>query len=175
MIEMDNKSQQTLSNALESATTQDKYLETKGEIVEYYRDTHGQNWRTQFTKDWLSVLGLEDNKKNRNTASRQVQGDRAEKEARQGKTKDQWKKLGRTLPPYKAPKNLAGKSAVITTDFYVQISNSYTKKSFTRTLSPERTAQLLEEGGMDAIIEQYGINPDDCEYLDGLNISIDFV
>lgn len=177
MIEMDPDSQAELDTKIAAASMEDRYMENKLDIIEYYRDNYREStWRSQLTKDMLGALGLADTKKNRNTISRQIQGDRLYKDARTAKTKDAWRALGKLLPPTQVPRNLRGKRAVVTVTVWLKFSKGRPKKKeFTRILSREQTQQLLEEGGIDAIIEAYEINPDDVEYADGLTIDIEFI
>jgi hypothetical protein len=150
-------------------------MSDKLEIVEYYRDTHGGNWRIDLTNKMIEVLGLASDKKTRNTISRQIQGARADIAPRQGKTKAQWAALGQALPPVKVPKDTRGKRARVRANGNVKISGDDRNKTIDRVLTPDQLQRLLE-GDMTPVIEAYGnINPQDVEEITNLQIDIELL
>lgn len=84
--------QERLDAAIGDATN--VYMSTKSEIVDYFRTEHPKNWREEFTNAMQAITG-----QSRNTVSRQVQGNRADKAPKQKAVIENYKKLGSELPP----------------------------------------------------------------------------
>lgn len=169
MIDMDDESRERLIEAIDNASFTERYAETKAEIIEIYRDKFGvKGWRQPLQRDLANLTGMK-------LKSIEKRFDPQRRDNPEKRNAAQYKALGRLLPPTKVPRNLRGKRAVVTIGCYVTISNSYGRREFTRTLTVGRTQELLETGGVDAIMEQYGLDPDTIENVDIGSIDIDFI
>ena len=117
-----------------------EYLSSKGEIVEYYKETYGSRWESQAARD---LAGGQTSGKDYKNARRNFEGGRAETNPRSSKDKAKWAALGRKLPPAKL---IPPKRVAITFRGSIKVSggrkdakgrlrgNGYAKASFTRTL-----------------------------------------
>jgi hypothetical protein len=165
-----------LQERIEQATHEDKFLSGRTEIIDYYQDRYGANWKSHIVDALVAITG-----KSRNTVSREFQYDKrtGQERYKSGRvtaaTREKYEKLGKTLPPYKVPKNVKGKRARVHFQGSLWFSNKRYAKDFTRTLSIEQTNALLETGAFDAIIDAYEIDPDTVESLQIDDITIDFV
>lgn len=166
--------QSSFDTSLYDATHEDAYLESKQSIIQYFKDTYGDTWRSAYAQERLLSEGKADTARNRNTALRDVQGKREFSEAKFKSTKELYKKLGKRLPPVKVPKKLQGKKATVTVDVYFDISGTTgNHRTFTRTLSAAGTHEMLE-GKIDPLFAAYGINPGDIEVVGDINVKVSF-
>lgn len=85
--------------AVEAASTPN-YIGTKSEVIDYYKDTHGDKWRRAIAHD---LHGSIKNKKGENMSvaniARRFEGGRELKAAKTKDVKGQFKQLGEKLPP----------------------------------------------------------------------------
>jgi hypothetical protein len=169
---MDDESNAKLHNEIEAKSTDNVYLSTKREIVNYYKAEYPgrgpDSWKRHLVRDMARLTGMKEKSLEKRFDPQRLNNE----EKRNAK---QYADLGRTLPPTKKDKDLRGKRAVVTIDTTIWISNKPYTRFFTRTLSEKRTQYLLEQGGVNAIFEEYGINPDSIEDMEINSISIDFI
>jgi hypothetical protein len=147
------------------------YLKSKSDIVEHYRDTYGKDWRKQYTADTIKAEGLPNTAKTRNTISRRVQGDRADKPAKQGSTKASFEKLGTALPPT----SRTPKQDTITISVRAkEDSHGRTKdRTITVTMSGTQAYDFVNAPDYDDIWDEYGVDADTFdEYLEVTGVSI---
>lgn len=172
-------SYERLDAALERAGTEIVYLESKGQIIEYYKQEYGEkNWTRQIAKDLQPFTqGKNGQPLKVESIMRRFQGDRATKAA--GKTargtNEQFKKLGKELPGTPVPrKDLAGKKAKVDVKARIKISDDERDRKFSTTLSGGQ-ASALRRGEIGAIFEAYGVNPGAVETLRINSISVDYL
>lgn len=176
MIDMDDDSRKDLAEAIDRATSGERFMTEKSEIAEYYAGKYGETrWVPQFTTDMINALGLTNDKKTRNTIARDVQGARLDRAPKRQDVKDRYAALGKTLPPVKVPKDTRGKRARVKANGNIKISGDDRNKTIDRVLTPDQLQRLLE-GDMTPVIEAYGnINPADVEGISNLQIDIELL
>lgn len=147
------------------------YLKSKPEIVEYYRDTYGKDWRKQYTSDTIKAEGLANTAKVRNTISRRVQGDRADKPAKRTSTRESFEKLGQQLPPTsRTPKQ---DTITITVRAKEDSHGREKDRTITVTMSGRQAYSFVNAPDYDDIWDEYGVDADTFdEYLEVTGVSI---
>ncbi len=126
------------------------YLQTKGEIVEYYKDTYGANWASQAARD----LSGESSGKAYKNARRNFEGGRESSVPRSAKDKAKWAEFGKRLPPtsYNPPEG----GYVVTFAGSILIAGEYCEyRSFTRTITGDAAASLAIEASWSPIFDAY--------------------
>jgi hypothetical protein len=144
------RNNEALNAAVEAGSTPN-FMSNKTDIVEYYRDTYGKDWRKHYTSDTIRAEGLPNTAKVRNTISRRVQGDRADKPARQGATRESFEKLGQQLPPT----SRTPKSETITVTVTGKQENGTRDRSISVTLSGSAAYDFVNNPSFDAIYDEY--------------------
>lgn len=168
-IEMSPEAQNEWDSGIDSAFFDTRQIETKGELVTYYKQTYQREWKQRLVKDLLPFTQAK-NSKNLERRFDKGQLDRGTSK----KAAAEYKALGATLPPIKELK--PGTQLRITITVWVVISKPPAiKKTFTRILSPARTRELFNSGKPDGMFAEYGINPEniyDMEDIDDLEMEL---
>lgn len=166
-IDMDEASREAWNDAYEGAFYDTRHYETKHEIVSYYKQEHGKQWKIKLTGDLADFTGMK-----RKSLEKRFDPQRLDSpEKRNAK---QYEEFGKTLPPYKEPK--AGKRLKVTVTVWIVISKGPPiKKEFTRILTEVRTRQVLKSAETNAIWEEYGINPDDIIDMEDMTIDMELI
>lgn len=178
-IDLDSASERLLSEEVSEAALAAGVgnipLQTKAQVVDYYRATFPEKkWRAQLTTDLIQANGLANDKKTRNTISRTLQGTRLDSAPRDKNVLDRFKQLGSTLPPEFIPP--AGARVKITAKLVFsgqKGKKNEVRKKFEVLLDQEEAIELLN-GNIDVVIEEYGINPGDVESCEIESIEIEF-
>lgn len=138
------------------------FMTSKSEIVEYYQDTYGRNWRVKYTDDVIALRGLPNDRKTRNTISRQVQGERAWKAPRTAAIRKQWEQLGRVLPPI--GRKLEGESITIRVlGWQGNGRGGQRHRDISVTLTGNRAKQFVLNPTFYDLWDAYGVEPDSFE------------
>jgi hypothetical protein len=137
-----------LQAAVESATTP-VFMSSKHELMNYYQDQYGKNWKSHIASD----LSGSPDKKSRayQSAIRNFQGDRLAKE---GRDKARWQALGEKLPP--VSRMLAGNSITVTVSGTQQGRN----RTIRATLSGSQAYSFVNDPNYNEIYEAYGVDGD---------------
>ena len=150
-IHIDPTSEKMLGSTIQAAITESRHLSTKSQLVEYYKQEYGKSWRKHIQSDLAAITGM----KEKNIARR---FDPSRLNSQEKKNADQYKELGKKLPPVKVDRNISGKSANV--DFYgkVYFSGKAYYKHIDVNLSSDQFQQMIEDQNYDAIMEEYGID-----------------
>lgn len=143
------------------------YMKSKSDIVEYYRDTYGEKeWRKHYTSDTIKAEGLPNTAKVRNTISRRVQGDRADREVGKGKTgqqtRESFEKVGQQLPPVsRSPKS---ETITVTITGHQNEAGGKRDREFTVTLSGTAAYDFVNNPDYDALYDEIFYGEYDGEF-----------
>ncbi len=157
---------ETLIEAIEKGKP---YLETRSEIIEYYRDQHGTDWKKYIVDDLQKL----DPDRKRESIQREFQYDAAKGHYRyEGKqtytSKDRYERLGRTLPR-------RSKTATVTFHGFMYFSKGKAvPANFTRTLDEEQTNAMLD-GNFEPLFEAWEhMNTDTIEGIEVTDMTVVF-
>lgn len=159
-----------LQREVEAASTPN-YLKSKSDIVGYYRDTYGKDWRKQYTADTIKAEGLQNTAKVRNTISRRVQGDRADRPARTNEMRKDFEKLGQQLPPTsRTPKQ---DTLTITLNFQENSRGRTKDRTMTVTMSGTNAYDFVNNPDYDDIWDAWDMDADTAdEYFEVTGVAV---
>jgi hypothetical protein len=123
------------------------YLADKASIIDYYKDTYGNEWKSHIVGDLEEITGLK-----HNTLMRRFQGGR-EYSKMSSKAKEEYEQLGEELPPdhYDPPEGgfrveFAG---------WVQISDEVEYRVFSETVGGSEAYELANNPSFGACMSAY--------------------
>jgi hypothetical protein len=167
-----------LNEAIQGASFQYAPMSSKGELIDYYKETYkgkGQEgWKQHLVHDLARQTGM----KSKNL-ERRFDPSRIDKKANKAQ-QEQYRELGKTLPQKKEPKNTAGKRARVSFNGEVCIPSGKKRKddcrdrNFTITLSASQ-ASSMKHGNFNPIFDAYGLEPGVIGSIGVYSVSVDFV
>ena len=124
------------------------YLIEKEEILDYYRDRYGTQWKQHIVSDLQAMTGIK-----RNSLMRRFQGERTRNVPRTARARAEYVSLGQRLPPvrYDPPPN------GIQVNFvgYVQISSECEERDFYEVARGMEAYSLVNAPGFGALMNLY--------------------
>jgi hypothetical protein len=167
-----------LNDAIEAGSFESRAMNSKSELVNYYKQTHGKSWQKNLSE---AIVPFTD-QKGKNPAhnvARRFNPDRINRQASK-EAQAQYEALGKTLPEQEFPKNITGKKARVSFNGQVCIPSGKKKtidcrdRKFTQELSAKQTNEM-KHGNFNPIFDAWGLNPDIISSIDVDSMSVDFL
>ena len=124
------------------------YMIEKEEILEYYRDRYGTQWKQHIVSDLQAVTGLK-----RRSLMRRFQGVRTQQAPRSARARAEYVSLGEHLPPVRYDPPPGG----IQVNFvgYVQISSECEERDFYEVARDTEAYSLVNAPSFGALMNLY--------------------
>lgn len=158
-IPMDAGSQQRFSDVVRADTTELRYMTTKSEIVEYYQQEYGSGWQRHLVRDITPFAA----KSKEASLRKRFQPARVNREER--KNAEQYRQLGRTLPPIEVPRKPTGRGVRVEFRGAIWFSAKSYQKHIVEELSENEYQEMIESQSLDILIDAYGIDPDSIDEI----------
>ena len=124
------------------------YLIEKDDILDYYQDRYGTQWKSRIVSDLQLITGLK-----RSSLMRRFQGQRTRNTPKRAKARAEYAMLGQQLPPvrYDPPPN------GIQVDFvgYIQISSECEERDFHEVVRGMEAYTLVNAPSFSALMNLY--------------------